>query len=80
MSKHANVRCHALVACNCRCVEGGGVKGRGGARSGAGERWNARVLTLVRVGGMVGGRHLYMQHLAVVIWKSEPDPNAGKKS
>mmetsp|Transcript_97265 Transcript_97265/g.156867 ORF Transcript_97265/g.156867 Transcript_97265/m.156867 type:complete len:568 (-) Transcript_97265:1018-2721(-) len=24
--------------------------------------------------------HLYMQHLAVVIWKSEPDPNAGKKS
>ena len=23
--------------------------------------------------------HLYMQHLAVVIWKSEPDPNAGKK-
>ena len=24
-------------------------------------------------------RHLYMQHLAVVIWKFEPDPNAGKK-
>jgi len=23
--------------------------------------------------------HLYMQHLGVVIWKSEPDPNAGKK-
>jgi len=59
---------------------GGGVEGRRRARSGAGERWNARVLTLVRVGGMVGGRHLYMQHLAVVIWKSEPDPNAGKKS
>jgi hypothetical protein len=24
-------------------------------------------------------RHIYMQHLAVVIWKSEPDPNANKK-
>jgi len=59
---------------------GGGVEGRGGGGGGGGERWNARVLTLVRVGGMVGGRHLYMQHLAVVIWKSEPDPNAGKKS
>jgi len=23
--------------------------------------------------------HIYMQHLAVVIWKSEPDPNANKK-
>ena len=58
---------------------GGWVEGRRRVRSGAGERWNARVLTRVRVGGMVGGRHLYMQHLAVVIWKSEPDPNAGKK-
>ena len=32
--------------------------------------------------GMTGSvccRHIYMQHLAVVIWKSEPDPNAVKK-